>query len=127
MEKKPINSLNLWTSIVTVIMAAIFTSQGIEVDFTADQVVRLLTTESGIALASSLFMLLFTPVYKTILRFKKDGFNWAALKSKNLLAHLVSLLAIVLGLWLDAEQIGFIIAGITQVLNYFAHRWNFGT
>lgn len=124
-EKAPVSSMNLWTSVVTVLIAAIFTSQGIEVDFTAEQLVSLFYTKEGIALATSLFMLLFTPVYKTIVRFAKEGFNWAALKSKNLVAHLIALLAIILGLWLDSEQIGFAIAGVTELMNYIAHRFKF--
>lgn len=124
-ERKPINSLNLWTTIITILISAIFTSQGTEVDFSAEQIATLITSEKGIALASSLFLLLFTPIYKTFQRIAKDGYNWEALKSKNLLAHIVSLLAIVLGIWLGADQVGFVIAGLTQVVNYVSHRFQF--
>lgn len=119
-------SLNFWTTIVTIVITALFTSQGVQIDFTAQQLAELILTEQGIGLAVSLFMLLYTPLFKTWTRIKTEGYDWRALKSRNLVAHLLSLIGIVLGLWLGAEQVGFAIALVTQIVNFLMHRFNFG-
>jgi hypothetical protein len=119
-------SLNFWTSVFTILISAIFTTQGVEVDFTAAELAEIVLSRDGIGLVITLFMLLYTPLFKTYVRIREAGYDWAALKSRNFAAHIVSLIAILLGLWLGAEQVGFALALLTQVINFIAHRYNFG-
>lgn len=124
-ETKPINSLNLWTTVFTIFITGFFTVNGTEVSFQAEDLAKLVTSESGVALISSLFLLLFTPVFKTIQRIKQYGYDWTKLKSRNMLAHLSSLLILVAGIWLDAEKLSFVVVLLTQLVNFVAHRFKF--
>ena len=124
-QKNPHKSLNFWTTVMTIIMTALFTVTGVEVDFTAQDLAQIILTEEGIGLLSTLFMLLFTPIFKTIQRINQEGYDWKKLKSRNMLAHLSSLAIILAGIWLDAEKLAFVGALLTQLVNFVAHRFGF--
>jgi hypothetical protein len=124
-KQNPAKSLNFWTTIITIIMTALFTVTGVEVDFRAEDVAQIILTEEGLSLLSTLFLLLFTPLFKTYQRIKENGYDWAKLKSRNMLAHLSSLLILLAGIWLDAEKLSFVVVLLTQLVNFIAHRFNF--
>lgn len=119
---KPVQSLNLWTTAVGFLIAALFTSQGVEVKLTAEEITNALMTKEGIGLAVFFFMNLYTPIIKTWNRVKGKEWNWSALISRNLAAHLTSVVAVVVGLYLDAEETGFVVVMVTQALNFVLHR-----
>lgn len=116
-------SLNFWTSIVSFVIAAVFTSQGIEVNVTSEEIAHALLTKEGIGLALFLGMNLYTPILKTYRRVIAKEWIWAALLSKNLVAHLTSAVAVIVGIWLDEQEAGFVVAMLTQALNFVVHRW----
>jgi hypothetical protein len=119
---KPQQSLNTWTTVVGFFIAALFTSQGVEVKLTAEQISEALMTKEGIGLAVFFFMNLYTPIIKTWGRVKGKQWNWSALYSRNLAAHLTSLIAVVAGIWFDHEEVGFLVVMLTQGLNFIFHR-----
>ena len=124
-KQNPTKSLNFWTTIITIVMTALFTVTGVEVDFKAEDVAQIILTEEGLSLLSTLFLLLFTPLFKTYQRIKENGYDWTKLKSRNMLAHLSSLLILLAGIWLDAEKLSFVVVLLTQLVNFVAHRFNF--
>lgn len=121
---KPTQSLNAWTTVIGFIIAAIFTSQGIEVKLTAEEIAQALLTKEGLGLAVFFFMNLYTPIIKTWNRVKGKQWDWKALLSRNLTAHLTSVIAVILGFYFDAEEVGFMVVMITQALNFVLHRFN---
>lgn len=123
-KSNPLKSANFWTALITVIASALGLATGTTVEIDPAQIGTVLTTETGMALITSLFMLLWTPIMKTYLRIKEAGFNWAALKSRNLAAHVVSLIALVAGHWLGAAHVGLLIALLTEAINFIAHRYD---
>jgi hypothetical protein len=122
-KSNPFRSANTWTAIVTM-LAAMFglaTGQTYEIDPT--HIGSVIATETGMALLTSLFLLLWTPIMKTYLRIKEAGFDWSALKSRNLAAHALALVAIIAGHYLGAGQVGLLIALLTEAVNFMAHKF----
>jgi hypothetical protein len=119
-----VKSLNIWTTIISIIIGLLFTSQGIEVDLDPESIATAVTTKEGMALMLYLAMNLGTPLIKTIQRIRTKGYDWrAAILSSNLIAHLTTALALILSMWLDAETTGLIIGVVIQTGNYLYHRF----
>ena len=122
-KKKPIQSLNTWTAVISFLIAAIFTSQGIEVSLSGEQIAEALLTKEGLALVLFFGMNLMTPILKTYRRIKDNGFDWHKLVSRNLVSHALAAISVLLGLLLDQETAGFVIAMITQAVTFIWHRF----
>lgn len=120
-----ITSLNLWTTVISLIIGVLFTSQGIEVDLEPGQIAEAITTKEGMALMLYLAMNIGTPIIKTIQRIAKKEVDWrAAILSSNLIAHLTTALTLISSMWLDAETTGLIVGIFIQGANYLYHRFN---
>lgn len=120
-----LTSLNLWTTVISLIIGVLFTSQGIEVDLEPGKIAEAITTKEGMALMLYLAMNIGTPIIKTVQRIAKKEFDWrVAILSSNLIAHLSTALALILSMWLDAEAIGLIIGIFVQTANYLYHQFN---
>jgi ABC-type uncharacterized transport system permease subunit len=121
--KKPVQSLNTWTTVIGFIIAALFTSQGIEVNLSSDQIAEALMTKEGIGLILFLGMNLVTPVIKLVKRIKdQGGFDVKLLISRNLVAQLISVIAVIIASFYGEATAGFAIAMLTQAVNFFWHK-----
>lgn len=117
-----LKSRNFWTSLISVIVAGLFTASGVELNLSPEQLADAIVTKEGISLIVFLFINLSTPIIKTINRIKESGYDWkAAVLSKNFAAHLTSFLAVVIGLSVGEQHAGFIVALVTQVVNFGLH------
>lgn len=119
--KDSAKSLNAWTAFIGLIIAAVFTSQGIEVDIQEQQILEALSTKEGIALILFFIMNLITPIIKTIQRIKSIGYDWKVLVSRNFIAHTLSVISVALAITFDAQTVGFITAMLTQATNMILH------
>jgi hypothetical protein len=117
-----LKNLNALTSILAVLIYGIFTANGVHVDFEASDVADLILSKEGIALATSLFMLLWTPIFKTVQRVKASGWGVDKLKSRNFALHLTAALGVIAGLVFDAQTAGFVVALVSEAVNWLWHR-----
>ncbi len=125
--KTPVKSLNTWDSVITAlvgIVAAVLSTQGIDLSMAPSEISEALQTKEGIGLAMFIAFKLSTPAIKVYKRIKDGGFDWSKLKSRNLVFQVASLISILVAIFVkDAEAAGFIGAAILQITNFIWHKW----
>lgn len=125
MSKPAAKSLNTWDSVITAVVgliATILTTQGIELSVSPDEIANAIQTKGGVSLALFILFKLYTPIVKVYKRVKDGGFEWAKLKSRNLISQVVSLLAVLAAIFIkDAEVVGMVTAVLVQVGNFAWH------
>lgn len=119
--KESSKSLNAWTALIGLLIAALFTSQGIEVNVTEEEIGQALASKEGIALVLFFALNLTTPIIKTVQRLKTMGYDWKVLLSRNFIAHTLSVVSVALAIVFDEQTVGYITAMLAQAANMLMH------
>lgn len=122
--KESSKSLNAWTAFIGLIIAAVFTSQGVEVSIDQEQIADALLSKEGITLVIFFALNLATPIIKTVQRVKEMGFDWKVLVSRNFIAHTISVISVALAISFDEQTVGYITVMLTQAANMIMHYLN---
>lgn len=119
--KKPINSTNLWVTIISILSAGIAAGSGINIPLEPAAILAALATKQGVALIMFFVVNFSNPVLKLVKKIKDGKWSWDFLLSTNFQTQVGSLFTLILSMWFDEGLIGMILAGIMQAYNFLVH------
>ena len=118
--KDVLGSKNFLVSLISIILLG-FSSNSIEVGYTADGLYSLFQGKAGNELITTILLFAFNSGFKIYLSIKEKGFTFAFVKSSNFVAALISVISVVIGGVLNEPLSGIAIALATQVVNLIYH------
>ena len=116
-----LSSRNFWIGIISIIMGLTATN-GIDFGILPEELVDKLAGKNTIELAIFIGMNFLNPVIKLIKKIQTDTWSWDFLLSENFQTQMLSILAVVIGFYMDKVEVGFVIAILVNLWNIFKKR-----